>query len=90
MQAITTRFIPPTNTRGARISVRAAAGRMVVSWKHNMGVDENHDAAALAFLAKMDWTGGWVGGSLPDGRGNVYVRSPVHSYDTAQHVKAAV
>jgi hypothetical protein len=71
-QAIATRYHGPTNARGARVSATAQAGRIYVSWDYALGMDENHDAAARAFVAKWGWDGRWIGGGSPDGRGNVY------------------
>jgi len=76
LQAIVTKFIGPTNTKGARIRVSAAAGRMFVNWDHALGVDGNHKAAAQALAAKFGWSGNWYGGSLPDDTGNAYVCAP--------------
>lgn len=79
MQAITTKYRGPTNSRGSRIIVRAQAGRMTVPWDHALDVEENHDAAARAFIARWGWGSDgrrWVRGCLPDGSGNVYVCDP--------------
>lgn len=72
-QAIETRFVPPTNHRGARVRVRCAARSMLVSWDHSLGVDGNHDAAAKALAERLGWRGSWHGGGNADGSGNVYV-----------------
>ena len=55
MQAIETKFVGPTNHRSARIRVRCQARTMFVSWDHALGVEGNHDAAAM-MLAKS-WAG---------------------------------
>jgi hypothetical protein len=73
-QAITTKYIGPTNYRGSRVKATAYAGSIVVPWDSDLDVDANHEAAARALSAKYGWP--WknvYGGSLPDGRGNVYV-----------------
>lgn len=67
MQAITTKYAGPTNSRGGRIIASAAAGRMTISWDHALGVYENHRAAAHAFAKKKDWKGKLVGGQLKSG-----------------------
>ena len=72
-QAIETRYAGPTNHRGARIVVRAQAGRLTVSWDHALNSDENHTRAAEAFARKWGWSGKWVGGGNASGTGNVYV-----------------
>jgi hypothetical protein len=67
-QAIVTKFLPPTNTLGARVKVTAQAGRMTVPWDYALGMEENHRDAALAFAAKQGWrTEGAVLGTLPSG-----------------------
>ena len=52
-QAIVTKFLGPTNSRGARIVARAQAGKITVSWDHSLNVDANHTAAARALAEKM-------------------------------------
>ncbi len=74
-QAIETRYAGPTNHRGARVIVRAQAGRLTVSWDHALNVDENHAQAAKAFAERWGWAGRWIGGGSADGRGNVFVCS---------------
>jgi hypothetical protein len=67
MQAIQTRFIPPTDRKGSRVSARADAGRIIVNWKYALDVEGNHRAAAEALAARLGWTGRMIGGGLPDG-----------------------
>lgn len=76
-QAIVTRFLGPTNHRGARVKATADAGTVTVSWDYALGIAENHQAAATALLDKLGWTRDpWrrdlVGGSLP-GSGYAFV-----------------
>lgn len=71
-QAIQTRFLGPTNTRGARVVARADAGRITVSWDYSQSIDENHRRAALALAERLGWKGPWHGGSLPSA-GYVFV-----------------
>lgn len=74
-QAITTKFLGPTNHRGARIKATAAAGTITIDWDYSINSDRNHDAAAKALAAKLDWAGAWFAGGLPTNDGNVYVWS---------------
>lgn len=75
MQAILTKYLSPTNTRGARIKATAHAGSVVVGYDHRMNVDGNHAAAAETLVRKLGWgpeegkayEGAWVRGQLPDG-----------------------
>ena len=69
--AIQTKFLPCTNYRGSRVKAWCQAGSVVLSWDHALNVEENHEKAAKALAAKVDWTheryGVLVGGALPDG-----------------------
>lgn len=72
-QAITTRYLGPTNFRGARIKAQAAAGSVTVHYDHALNITDNHARAAAALAAKFDWKGSWYSGGLPDERGDVFV-----------------
>lgn len=72
MKAITTKYIGPTNTRGARIKATDSDGNAVtLSIDYSLNHDQRHRAAALALVQKMNWGGEWVGGGTKDGQ--VYV-----------------
>lgn len=71
-QAIVTKFHGPTDRRGYRVSAKADAGRVSLSWSHSKGIEWNHAAAARALAEKLGWIGKWVGGGLP-GSGFVFV-----------------
>lgn len=71
MQAIHTKFHPPTNARVPRVSAKAQAGRVSVPWADNLGIDENHERAARALMAKMGWKFQIVGGSMPESVGGM-------------------
>lgn len=72
-QAITTKYLGPTNYRGGRIVARATAGRLVMDWRHDLGIEENHRFAARRLAYKLGWDGAWAGGGLPDDRGYCFV-----------------
>lgn len=55
MQAITTRYLPPTNTLGSRIVAQADAGRKVYHWDYQKDASENHRNAAILFAKNMGW-----------------------------------
>lgn len=80
-QAIVTRFIGPTNHRGARVIAKAEAGRVTVSWDHAIGVEANHAAAAKALADKWGWSGKWYGGSV--GTGYAFVSTRESSFERA-------
>jgi len=77
-QCITTKFLAPTNSRGARVAARCQAKRIVVSWNDSLDVEANHRCAAMALVSFLSWPDAerWVGGSLPDDTGYAFVMTP--------------
>jgi len=76
MQAIVTKYLGPTNTRGALIKATAQAGAVYLSWDYALDTSANHRAAALALADKFKWTQHLdlsEGGSLPTGAGECFV-----------------
>ena len=57
MQAIQTRHLSPTNSRGARIKATAAAGSVTISYPYELSGQACHRAAAEALAKKFDWVG---------------------------------
>lgn len=77
MKAITTKYIGPTDYKGARIRVKAEGlPSILYHWNDGLNIDANHTAAAKAFAEEHEWAGQWCGGGLPDQTGNCYVRIP--------------
>ena len=75
MIAILTKFMGPTNYRGARVKAYTTSGhRIVVPWNHSLNVEENHDAAALALCHKMGWGGKLVRGGTDVGYAYAFLR----------------
>lgn len=66
-QAIVTKYVGPTNHKGARVIAAAEAGKVTVSWDYALGVPENHALAARKLAEHYGWNGVWVGGSLNNG-----------------------
>ena len=52
-QAITTKYLAPTNYRGARVKASAQSGSITLPWDHALSPVNNHRAAAEA-LAQSD------------------------------------
>lgn len=48
--SIITKFLAPTNTKGARIAVKGFGKRKVYSWDYAIDVTLNHKAAVQQFL----------------------------------------
>jgi hypothetical protein len=78
-QAITTKYIGPTNFRSARVKAKCQAGSITMSWDDALDDDDNHLKAAQTLCKKLDWHehGRYlIAGGLPSGKGNAYVWSP--------------
>ena len=71
MKAICTRYIPATDTKGARIRASAEGVRSI--FISHWSADDSHLEAALTLARKYGWTGTLVRGGLPDGRGDCFV-----------------
>jgi hypothetical protein len=82
-QAITTKFIGPTDTKGSRVKATSASGHSILlAWKYEEGVEGNHKLAAMALASKLGWNGRWfVGGMADRFGGNVYVQDDGDSFD---------
>jgi len=82
MRAILTKYIGPTDHRGARVKARAFGASIIVPWDYEHGA-ENHARAALALIFKMGWTrpgedsrdipDRFHVGALPDGTGYAFI-----------------
>lgn len=75
-QAIETKYLGPSNHRGARVVAKAYAGRVAIPWSYELDTDENHLKAATALANKYGWLNRGerlIGGGNAAGTGNVYV-----------------
>lgn len=66
-QAITTKYLGPTNFRGSRIKAMAEAGSITVSYDDSLNTQDAHAKAAQALARKFGWTGEYYQGGLSDG-----------------------
>ena len=71
MQAIITKYLPVTNSRGSRIKATCAAGSVTIAYPHELSGMDCHAKAAKALVNKLQWNdanyGGLMGGQLPTG-----------------------
>ena len=89
MQAITTKFLGPTNSRGPRVKASAERGSITVHWDHRFNVESNHALAAKALAEKFGWGGWWVAGTSPNGCGYAYVAvGGVHTEEVTAKLEA--
>jgi hypothetical protein len=52
---ITTKYLGPTNTKGARVVARSVKGKRVVPYDSALSARENHHAAAAELAYVNDW-----------------------------------
>lgn len=68
MKAIRTKYLGPTDRRGARIVASDEDGnRCIIGYPHELSGEAVHRKAADALCAKMGWTGNLTGGALRNG-----------------------
>ena len=82
-QAIVTKYIGPSNTKGSRIKARAAAGSVTVHLDHSLNIENSHAKAAEALANKFKWRGAWYMGGMPDDAGYCFVNTENTSSDFA-------
>lgn len=68
-QAIITKFLGPTNTRGARVKAYACKARpsVTIPWDHAWSSKQNHTFAARILAERLKWTGTLQAGALTAG-----------------------
>lgn len=67
-QAITTKYLPATTYRGARIKASTASGlSLTLKYDYDLSGALSHWIAARALAAKLGWPGHWAAGSTRDG-----------------------
>lgn len=55
MQAILTKYLPATNSRGERVKAFCDAGSITEGWDYGLGQEANHRAVATALANKFGW-----------------------------------
>jgi hypothetical protein len=73
LQAIATRWLGPTNCKGARIKAIAGAGSITRSYDHT-GADKERAEVAKELADKYGWAGAWFEGGMPGSTDTVYVQ----------------
>jgi len=73
MQAIVTKYLPATGTKGARIKATAEAGSVTISYPHELSGQDVYRAAAQALADKFKWPHKYLGAALPKNAGYVFV-----------------
>jgi hypothetical protein len=80
MQAIVTKYIGPTNTKGARIKAVSCGGLSVtVPYEYDLDSYGAHCMAAVELCKNLKWEFNHVAGELPDGS-TAWVKIPEYQY----------
>lgn len=66
-QAIKTKYLNPTNFKGARIVAECTAKRIVLGWKDELNPSENHVHAAIQLADSLGWKEALITGQLKSG-----------------------
>jgi len=68
MKAIVTKYLSPTNTKGARIRASDEDGnKVIIPFPYELSGEAVHRKAAQALADRMNWSGKLIGGSLKNG-----------------------
>ena len=68
LQAIKTKYLPATNTKGSRIKATAAGGETItIPFPQDMDTEAAHREAAHRLMEKLDWRGFISTGATKDG-----------------------
>jgi hypothetical protein len=73
MQAIVTKYLRPTNHRGARVKATCQARSYVIPYDHALDAPDNHRVAAMNLAVLMQWEGIWIGGGMPADSGYAFL-----------------
>ena len=65
MQAIITKYLPPSNVKGARIRATCEAMTIILSWDYDGNPEVNHRVAAAELCLRMDKRCAKLYGSKP-------------------------
>jgi len=84
MQAILTKFLPPTDHKPAMVKAYAEAGSVTLNWEHGWDAEDNHRTAVLRLIDKMGWDFVPVMGATSEGYAAVNLKEPPMMDDCRQ------
>ncbi len=67
MQAIRTRYLGPTDTRGSRLKAACQGGTLTLPYPYELEGEQAHRVAAEALRDRLGWSGELVGGHMDTG-----------------------
>ena len=63
-QAIRTKYLGPTDTKGSRIQAKCDAKTITVHYKSELNSEQNHIQAAKELCKRLGWKGSMATGSI--------------------------
>ena len=90
MQTIITKYLGPTDRRGARYKATHTGNfaSVTLGADHSMNAEANHTEAAMALAEKLNWDGDYIGGHTSEGM--VFVNSaPIYCFNVTSKEEAA-
>ena len=72
MQSIKTKYLGPTNYRGARIKASAEKHSVIISYPYELNAEQAHIEAAKQLMNKLGWKGTMCTGWSKDGYVHVF------------------
>ena len=66
-QAIIIKYLGATNSKGTRIKASAKASSVTLSFDYSAGQEQRIRKAVDALLNKLEWSGEYIIGHLPNG-----------------------
>lgn len=83
MQAIITKFVNPTDHKGARIKATCDAGSITIPYPHELGEGSKaHALAAMALVRKLGWVPKGPNGEHQNGHVGAWVVGASNKGDT--------
>lgn len=67
MQAIQVKYLSVTNQRGARLKAFVGADSVIINRNYEVDIDVDEAKAAEMLAHKLQWTGEFIRGTLPNG-----------------------
>lgn len=68
MQAITTKYLAPTESKGARIKAECEAKSITVPYDHSLNTEGNHASAARSLSDSLGWSDTLASGMMKSGQ----------------------
>lgn len=91
MQSINTKYLAPTNTRGARIKAYASYAKelsVTIGYDYSLHTEAAHAKAAMELAQTLKWGSDWYSADSENGKGYVFVPCANHNKWIFYHSEA--